>query len=72
MPGRCINPNKITIFLIPPANDDDEDEGNANLLKMAIQKKLDNKDLRLLTEMGVTIPMKTPELRYHIKNIEDV
>ena len=35
---------------------------------MAIQEKLDNKDLCLLTKMEVTIPMRTPELRYRVKN----
>ena len=56
------------MFLAPPVNDDDEVEENANRIKMAIQKKLDNKDLRLLTKMDITIPMKTSELRYHVKN----
>ena len=57
----------FTIFLTPPVNDGDEEEENANFLKTAIQEKLDNKDLRLLTKMEVTITMKTSELRHHIK-----
>ena len=59
----------FTVFLTPHINDDDEEEENANLLKMVIQEKLDNKDLKLLTKMEVTIPMKTSELRHHVKKI---
>ena len=48
-------------------NDDDDDEENANLLKMAVQEKYDSKDLRLLTKMDISIPMKTSDLKHHVK-----
>ena len=67
-PDDASTPKKFTVFLTPPVNDDDEEDKNANLFKMEIQEKLDNKDLKLLTKMEVTIPMKTSELRHHGKN----
>ena len=61
----------FTPFLTPPVENDGEDEKNTNLLKLAVQEKFDEKDLVLLTKMDVTIPMKVPCLRHHIKkNVE--
>ena len=71
-PDDASTPKMFTVFLTPPVNDDDEEEENTNLLKMAIQEKIDNKDLKLLTKMDVTIPMKTSELRHHVKILEAV
>lgn len=64
-----LTPKKFTIFRTPHVNDEEEEEEeeNINLLKLAIQEKLDNKDLCLLTKINVTIPVKTSELRHHIK-----
>ena len=66
-PDDASIPKHFTVFLTPPVNDDDEEGENANFLKMTIQEKLDNKNLKLLTKMDVTIPMRTSELRDHVK-----
>ena len=58
-PDDASTSKKFTVFLPPPVNDDDEEEENANLLKMAIQEKLDNKDLKLLTKID---PPARPEI----------
>jgi len=67
-PDDAATPKNFTPFLTPPVGDDDDDEDNANLLKLAVQEKFDEKDLVLLTKMEVTIPMKVPCLRHHVKN----
>ena len=59
----------FTSFLAPPVNDDEDEEDNANLLKLAIQENYDNTDLILLTKMEIPIAMKTPELKHAMKNI---
>ena len=69
-PDDTQTPKNLTPFLTPPANDDDDDEENANLLKMAVQEKYDSKDLRLLTKMDISIPMKTADLKHHVKNFK--
>ena len=66
-PDDTQTPKNLTPFLTPPTNDDDDEEENANLLKMAVQEKYDSKDLRLLTKMDISIPMKTSDLKHHIK-----
>ena len=52
-------PKNFTIFITRPQRDDFDNSINADLLKLAVQEKLDNNDLQLLTKMKVTIPMKT-------------
>ena len=68
----CPNDNKtpknFTPFLTPPVKDGDEEESGANLLKLACQEKYESSDLHLLTKMDATIPMKTQDLRHHLKN----
>ena len=68
----CGHPKNFTAFLTPPVNDDEDAEENANLLKLAVQEKYDRSDLILLTKMDITIPMKTQELRHHVKNYAGV
>ena len=67
-PDDASTPKNFTSFLTPPVGDDEEDEENANLLKLAVQEQFDEKDLVLLTKMDVTIPMKVHCLKHHIKN----
>ena len=67
-PDDASTPKNFTPFLTPPVGDDDEEDENANLLKLAVQDKFDEKDLVLLTKMDVTIPMKVPCLKHHFKN----
>ena len=55
--------------MTPPQTDDEEEEYNQSLLRMAIQERLSDEDINLLTEMKITIPMNTNDLKYHIKNI---
>ena len=62
-------PNNFTVFLTPPVNDDDGDNKNANLLKLAVQKKYYSTDLLLLTKMDIIILMRAPDLKHHLKNI---
>ena len=61
-------PKNFTPFLTPPVGDDDEDEDNTNLLKLAVQDNFYEKDLVLLTKTDVTIPMKVPCLKHHFNN----
>jgi hypothetical protein len=67
-PNDTLTPRNLTPFLTPPQNDDDEGEENANLLKLAVQEKFESHDLTLLTKMDITTPVKTQDLREHIKN----
>ena len=67
-PDDASTPKNFTPFLTPPVDDDADVEENANLLKMAVQDKFEAEDLILLTRMDITIPMKTQELKHHIKN----
>ena len=67
-PDDTSTPKNFTPFLTPPVGDDDEDEDNVNLLKLAVQDKFDEKDLALLTKMDVTMPIKLPCLKHHFKN----
>ena len=71
-PDDVGTPTNFTAFLTPPVNDDDEDEDNANLLKLAVQEKYDSKDLILLTKMDISIPMKTSDLKHQMKNISGI
>ena len=71
-PDDTSTPTNFTSFLTPPVNDDEDEEDNANLLKLAVQEKYDNSDLILLTKMSISIAMKTPELKHHMKNIAGV
>lgn len=61
---------KISLHFYPPPSigDNDEDEDNTNLLKLASQEKYNLQDLVLLTKMDVTIPMKTLCLKHNMKN----
>ena len=67
-PDDASTPKNFTPFLTPPVDDNADVEENANLLKMAVQDKFEAEDLILLTRMDITIPMKTQELKHHIKN----
>ena len=71
-PDDTSTPTNFTSFLTPPVNDDEDEEDNANLLKLAVQEKYDNSDLILLTKMEISIAMKTPELKHAMKNIAGV
>ena len=53
-----LTPKNFTVFLILSVNDDEDDENNTNLLKLAVQEKFDNNNLKLLTKIEVSIPMK--------------
>ena len=61
-------PINFTAFLTPPKSDEDEVEGNGNLWKLALQEKLNTQVVNILTQMNVSIPMKTDSLKHHIKN----
>jgi hypothetical protein len=65
-------PSNFTPFLMPPMADDDDEEQNAYLLKLAVQEKYDSTDIELLTKMEVSIPMKSQELRHYLKNTAEV
>ena len=65
-------PSNVTPFLMPPMADDDDEEQNANLLKLAVQEKYDSANIELLTKMEVSIPMKSQELRHYLNNISGV
>ena len=71
-PDGVGTPSNFTPFLMPPTADDDDEEQNANLLKLAVQEKYDRTDIELLTKMEVSIPMKSQELRHYLKNIAEV
>ena len=57
-PDEASIPKNFTTFLTHPVGDDEEDEENANLLKLAVQENFDKKDLFLLTKIDVIIPIK--------------
>ena len=42
---------------------------NRDLIKLAVHDKFNNKDLVMLTEINITVPMKTQDLKHHLKNI---
>ena len=65
-------PRNFTPFFIPPVGDDEEEEENSHLLKMAMQEKLDNTDIQLLTKMEVKIPTKAQDIKHHIKNFAGI
>ena len=44
-------------------------EENLYLLKLAVQEKYDAQDLILLTKMEISIPLKTQDLKHHMRNI---
>ena len=67
-PDDASTPKNFNPVLTLPVSDDDEDEENANLFKLAAQNKFDEKDLVLLTKMDVTIPMKVAYLKHHFNN----
>ena len=62
-------PKHFTYFLTLPINDDEETLENNDLLKLAVQTKYSDTDVILLTKMYIQIPMKTQDLRHHMKNI---
>ena len=62
-------PKNFTPFLVPPVSDDDEVADNSNLLRLAVQDKFSDRDVTLLTKQEITIPMKSQELRHHVRNI---
>ena len=39
---------------------------------MAMQEKLNNTDIQLLTKMEVKIPSKAQDIKYHIKNFAGI
>lgn len=45
---------------------------NADLLKLAVQKKYDSADIEPLTKIEVSIPMKFQELHQYLKNVAGV
>ena len=67
-PDDISTPKNFTPFLTPPVYDNAEVEDNAHILKMAVQDKFEAEDLILLKHMDITIPMKTQDLKHHIKN----
>ena len=68
-PDDVTTPNIFTAFLTPTVNDDEDADDNANLLKLAVQETYDSSDLILLTKMNISIPMKSQELKLHMKNV---
>ena len=62
-------PKHFTGFLTPPISEEDDRWENKDLLKLAVQTKFNENDVTLLTKMDVTIPMKTQDLKHHVKNI---
>ena len=68
-PDDASIPKKITPFLTPPVKDDEDVEENSHLLKLAVQEKYDAQDLILLTNMEISIPLRTQDLKHHIRNI---
>ena len=69
-PDNSTTSRNLTPVLTSPTKDEDDEDEDTNLLKMAIQKKYDSTDLRLLTKMDISIPMKTIELEHHMKNFK--
>ena len=65
-------PRNFTPFFTPPVGDEEEEEENSHLLKMAMQEKLDNTDIQLLTKMEVKIPTKAQDIKHHIKNFAGI
>ena len=65
-PDDINTPKNFTPFLTHLVNDDDDEDDNANLLKLAVQEKYDTADLILLTKMDIAIPMKSQELKHHM------
>ena len=63
------SPKHFTPFLTPPVSDHHDLVENGDLLKLAVQDKFNNEDLVLLTKMSITIPLKTQDLKHHVKNI---
>ena len=51
-------PKNFTEFIKSPVNDEDDDKTNVNLLRLTVPEKFDRTDLKLLTKMEVSIPMK--------------
>ena len=62
-------PKHFSCFLTPPISDDEQTSENNDLLKLAVQTKYTDTDVTLLTKMIIQIPMKTQDLRHHMKNI---
>ena len=63
-PDDISAPNHFTAFLIPPVNDDEYVDSNANLLKLAVQEKYNSTDFLLLTKMSIIIHMRNPDLKH--------
>lgn len=62
-------PKHFTSFLTPPISEEDDKWENKDLLKLAVQTKFSEDDVTLLTKMDISIPMKSQDLKYHMKNI---
>ena len=59
----------FTPFLTPLVSEYVDLVENRDLIKLAVHDKFNNKDLVMLTEMNITVPMKTQDLKHHLKNI---
>lgn len=49
-------------------NDDDKADDHVILLQLVVQEKYVSHDLILLTKMDITIPIKTSDLKHHMKH----
>ena len=59
-------------FLTPPISDEDDRQESKNLLKLAVQTKFSDKDVNVLTKMDISIPIRSQDLKYHLKNIANL
>ena len=62
----------FTSFLTPPHRDEYYECENQNVLRLALEGKLEASDVSLLTNMDVSIPMKVDKLQHHVKNCSGV
>ena len=67
-PNDASTPKHFSVFLTPPVNIGENKE-NSDLLKLAVKFKYSDEDVTMLTKMEITVPMKTQDLRQHVKNI---
>lgn len=63
-------PKNFSLFMTPPVNDDADVLENNKIIKLAVQTKYSDHDIDLLAKMEVSIPMKTQELRHHLKTLQ--
>ena len=67
-PNDASTPKHFSVFLTPPVTIGENKE-NSDLLKLAVQSKYSDEDVTLLTKMEIVVPVKTQDLRQHVKNI---